>query len=381
MRTVKSQRKGAIVPLSALFMTGVIAALVFAAELGRMGIIQSELQRAADAGALSASWDLVAQFNKKTPVDDAISVSREAAKAMVEKNAVRGVDPVLDNNAENATSGDIVFGRFTGFGDASATITPMMTTQTNSVTVRVHKDNVRNGMSELILGKLLGVSTFGSQASATAAWIPEVRGFNTPAVNGQTLGILPFSVKTTIWNAYSAGSGTDQWKYDPKTKTVTSGSDGIKELDIYPLVTGSPGNFGTVDVGSSNNSTSDLKRQINSGVSAEDLAYLGGKLELGEDGTLLLNGDTGISASIASELSKIIGHPRIIFLHSTNSGNGNNAYFTEVKFVGIRIVEVKLTGNPKRILIQPAAVVSQSVIAETSGDTSETVYSPVVLVK
>jgi hypothetical protein len=70
----------------------------------------------------------------------------------------------------------------------------------------------------------------------------------------------------------------------------------------------------------------------------------------------------------------------MITIFRTVSGNGNNAYFTIVKFVGIRIVDVKLTGNPKHILIQPAVVVTNAVIPSTEG-TSERIYSPIVLVK
>jgi putative Flp pilus-assembly TadE/G-like protein len=379
MRQHLNQRTAAIVPLSALFMICAVVAVVFAAEIGRMGIIQSELQRAADAGALAGAWNLASQFNLGESATDAISSARTAAQGMVGNNAVRGVSPELDPNSENVTSGDIVFGRFTGFGDASADMTPLMSSETNAVAVCVHKDDVRNGASELGLAKLLGVSTLGSNASATAAWIREIRGFNSPTTD-ETLGILPFAVKKSVWDAFLAGSGTDNWNWSPPNKTISAGPDGIKELNIYPANTAASGNFGTVDIGSSNNSTDDLKRQILDGVSASDLAYLGGKLELGLDGTLLLNGDTGISTSIKDELSHIIGKPRVILIYSSVSGNGNTAYFTIVKFVGIRITEVKLTGNPKRIMVQPATVTIKSVIPSGT-ETSDQVYSPIVLVK
>lgn len=374
------KRNGGIVPLSALFMIAAIAAAVFAVEIGRIGIIQSELQRAADAGALAAAWNLAEQFNNGESATDAISSARTAAQVMVENNAVRGVSPELDFNSSNTTSGDIVFGRFTGFGDPSADMTPQTASDTNAVMVVVHKDDIRNGASELGLARLLGVASFGSSASATAAWIREIRGFNSPN-ESETLGILPFAVKQSVWDDFIAGVGApDTWSWNPPHKTISSGSDGIKELNIYPGNTAAAGNFGTVDVGNPNNSTTDLKRQISQGVSASDLAYLGGKLELNADGYIMLNGDTGISASIKDELSQIIGKPRVILIYSTLTGNGNNAYFKIVRFVGIRIMEVKLTGNPKRIMVQPATVTTKSVIPST-GETSDQVYSPIVLVK
>lgn len=380
MRKTKELKRGAIVPLSGVLMVVLVTAAVFAAEIGRMGIIQAELQRTADAGALAACWELAKQFQDDVEIEDAAEAARSSAQDFVAQNIVRGVEPELDPNAENEAAGDIVFGHFTGFGDPSSNMTPQIDANMNSVRVRVHKDTIRNGDTSLGLARFFGVNSFGTSATATAAWVREIRGFETPADPDETLGLLPFAVKLTSWNSLIAGNGVDNWSWNPETKTVTSGSDGVLELNIYPI-NATPGNFGTVDVGSPQNSTDDLKRQINHGVSAEDLAYMGGKIELGEDGTLLLNGDTGISASIGNELVNIIGKPRIIMLYTTVSGNGNNAYFTIVRFVGIRIVEVKLTGSPKRILVQPAVAFSKSVIPNDGGDASDDVYSPVILVK
>ena len=163
--------------------------------------------------------------------------------------------------------------------------------------------------------------------------------------------------------------------------------DGKLELNMYPLSNGSsgvaPGNFGTVDIGSSNNSTADLKRQILVGVSAEDLAYFGGSLKLGPDGTLLMNGDTGISAGIKEELEEIKGDPRVIMLYSTVTANGNNAMYTIVGFVGVRIMFVNLTGSmsQKKVIIQPAVVVETGAIVSTSPNDSQYVYSNARLVR
>ncbi len=64
------------------------------------------------------------------------------------------------------------------------------------------------------------------------------------------------------------------------------------------------------------------------------------------------------------------------------NGPGNNAIYTIVHWAGIRIVDVKLTGsmNSKRVIIQPCPMVLPGVIPSSS-DTSDYVYSPVVLVK
>ena len=64
------------------------------------------------------------------------------------------------------------------------------------------------------------------------------------------------------------------------------------------------------------------------------------------------------------ELLSIKGEPRAIPIFSQVSGPGNNATYTIVKFVGIRIMNVKLTGDPagKNVMIQPAPMVDSTVI-------------------
>ena len=152
---------------------------------------------------------------------------------------------------------------------------------------------------------------------------------------------------------------------------------------MFPLSNGTggvvPGNFGTVDIGNPNNSTADIERQILYGVNSSDLAYYGGSLVLGSNGTLLMNGDTGVSGGIKEELDSIKGKPRIIMLYSTVVQQGNNATYTIVGFVGIRIMYVKLTGSmsSKKIIIQPAVVVDASALIGNTTNSSKYVYSNV----
>jgi len=177
----------------------------------------------------------------------------------------------------------------------------------------------------------------------------------------------------------------DNYAYDPETGTVSAGSDGVLELNIFPGAGTDqlpPGNFGTVDIGASNNSTADLARQIVHGITEADLAYIGGALVFDENGELTLEGDTGISAGMKDELASIIGQPRSIPLFRSVSGNGNNSEYTIVGFAGIRILAVKLTGAMKKkyVVVQPAIVVDDSVITE-AGASNSYVYAPPRLIR
>ena len=160
-----------------------------------------------------------------------------------------------------------------------------------------------------------------------------------------------------------AGNTADTWSWNADAKTVSAGSDGVREANLYPQGTGSPGNRGTVDVGNPNNSTKDLSRQITDGISAQDFSYLpDGKLEFGVNGTISLNGDTGMSAGFKDELASIVGQTRIIPIFNAVSGNGNNAQYTIVQLAGVRVMAVSMTGDPSEryVMVQPANVTVQN---------------------
>ncbi len=120
------------------------------------------------------------------------------------------------------------------------------------------------------------------------------------------------------------------------------------------------------------------------GYRKQDFIDLGYPLEFDENGELRLNGDTGISAGVKDELATLIGKTRIIPIYTAVSGNGNNAMFTIVRWEGVRILDVKLTGkgSGKRVMIQPAKVLARGTKIDYTGThTSSHLVSPVMLVE
>ena len=234
----------------------------------------------------------------------------------------------------------------------------------------------------MFFGKALGLHSMATEAVATAALLKNLNGFKKPT-NGDTINILPYALDKATWNAMLAGGGTDSYKWNTATNTVQSAGDGIREVNLFPQGTGSPGNRGTVDIGGSNNSTSDIKRQIVSGISVADMDALGKPLEFNAEGKLTLNGDTGISAGVKDDLASIIGQTRIIPIFESVSGSGNNAMYTIVQWAGVRVLDVKLTGsmNSKKLIVQPAHVFSKWAKPTAEENTSWYVYSPAWIVR
>ena len=60
---------------------------------------------------------------------------------------------------------------------------------------------------------------------------------------------------------------------------------------------------------------------------------------------------------------------------TTVTGPGNNAVYTMTHFVGIRLVFVNLMGNNKKVLIQPATVSGDTILAGTGSSQSTYIYS------
>jgi Flp pilus assembly protein TadG len=207
--------------------------------------------------------------------------------------------------------------------------------------------------------------TDGDTGTALVSVAPAT-GFCLPEDSTASIDILPIALDLTTWNSLLAqiynqtNSGfSDQHRYDAASGKVSNSADGIPEVNIYPDANSAmpSGNRGTVDIGSPNNSTADLKRQIQHGINGSDLNWFpNGELRFNDQGILFLNGDTGISAGIESALKSIIGHVRAIPIFIEVSGSGNNAQFTITRFVGVRIMAVKLTGGPSQryLRVQPA---------------------------
>lgn len=377
-----SRRSGNTVVLCAIMMVMLFAMVAFAVDIGYVLTARSQLQTSADAAAMAACWELVDE-NCYAENWNGPNNARTTASLFAGLNRVAGDAPALQN--ESDTAGDVLVGHLANPHDASAAMTYSNPGDYNAVQVRVRRNGDQNGEVGLHFARMLGINSMPLEAQATAALVKNIRGFRLPAQSAEKIFILPFTLDQQTWDSYTNdGSGfTDDWTYDPATKTVTAGPDGIREINLYPEGEGSSANRGTVDIGGNDDNTGDIARQIVQGVNAGDLAYHGGKLELDASGQLNLEGATGISDSVQGELDCIRGKPRIIPIFTEVQGEGDEANYAIVSFVGVRIVDVDLTGSTggKCVMIQPANMITRGAIATTQTGTSDFIYTPVHLVR
>lgn len=382
---LRQSRRGAVTVLAAIFSIVALGLVALSVDIGYMLSMKEEMQRTADAAALAACWEYGLNLSEENDQLTCEQNARLKAASFAGSNWVGNASPAIDMNSGNSASGDLVFGYVQNLYSSNPTFDTTSSGLFNAVKVRIRRDSQLNGEAPTFFARVFGHYGQPLYANATAALIRDVSGYRT-TTNGENLDLLPFTLDLPTWQDWMAKSGpeiTDDWHWDPETKTICEGPDGIYEVNLYPQGTGSPGNRGTLDIGSNNNSTNDIERQILCGVSNDDLDYHGGSLQFDECGKLYLNGDTGISAGVKDELIAIKGEPRCIPIFSDVHNPGNNAMYTIVKWQGIRIMDVQLSGpmKKKHVTIQPAACLGPGVIPSTTPGTSSYVYSPAVLIE
>jgi Flp pilus assembly protein TadG len=374
--------RGTILLLTAFLMIALLGMVAFAVDLGYLMVVRNELQRTADSSAMAAAWRMLdSDAREASPPEEWMPKVRLAASQYALLNAVASLQPELDENAANAPDGDVVIGYLADPFDANSQMTFDEPERFNAVRIRVRRTSDVNGEVPLHFARLLRRDGTALQAVATAAVVSDFVGFQTPH-DGTNLPILPLALDEYTWDQVQAGIGQDTWSYDPDSGVVGT-SDGFLEMNLFPQGTGAPGNRGTVNIGTSNNSTKFLHNQISNGVTQTHLDFHGGSLRLDENGNLYLSGNTGISAGIEDAMKGIIGQKRVIPVFRDVYGPGNNASFRVVKFVGVRILDVDLRGSMsnKRVIVQPTNIVIKGGIFDPGAQTTDYIHSPVVLVR
>jgi len=374
------RRQGAVLVLVAavLLMTMIFAA--FTVDVGFISLTKAELQRGADSASLSAVLHLEQGLGPGATLtpSQTEAKARDVAVSVAAANRGGGLPSITADSNSDVRVGNVVWDPNT-----STWVKSWGTPPFNMVEVTLHRsssEGANDGPLPLFFGPVIDKDTQEVSAKATAALLPAV-GFRLLPGQPGTVEILPIALDEGTWDNMLAGGGSDNFTWDEETQTISSGTDGIREVNLYPEGSTDlpPGNRGTVDFGSSNNSTADLSRQILYGLNADDLSYFGGEIRF-DNGPLSINGDTGLSAAIKDELAEIKGKPRAIPLFTEVSGPGNNAQFTVVRLVGIRILDVRLTGKNKYVVVQPAPVSSRNAIPGSGSITTGSVTTAPILI-
>jgi hypothetical protein len=348
------RRRGASLVLLMIIIPVLLILTGFVIDLSRVFLVKSQLQAAADAGALAGAG--LMRHGGTQPVaysfslgDGSLGDIRPAVQSVVAANSAAHLVPSgskhlsVDANAGNTASGDIVLGYHaddTGFLPGTSGVNAVR------VVARFAGGHANGGLP-LLFGNLVSRDTTGLQATAVAK------------IERPTL--LPFVVYQPQWDAMLAGFGNDHFTIDPATQAVSAGSDGIPEMTLFPVqwpgLEMPAGNYGWFDLGPSSSSATTLRRHIDEGPSTADMKHFGGELKAGQ----WVSGAPGLVASTQiaftggkaeNTYAGIIGQPRVIALFDQASGQGTNATFRISQFVLGRVVAADLNGKTG-VVVQP----------------------------
>jgi hypothetical protein len=384
-----TNRTGSIITLSAGVLVMVLAFTAFTVDLGWITLARAQMRNAADAAAFAGATE----FGPGTglaPMLSASSVaeeSKDAAQSIASANRSGGLDSTYIDVAQ-----DVRLGQYQWLPDQQCWAEVWGATPYTMIEVAVHRDRgsavdingqVVDGPLALFFAPVIGHSEAGLNVTSASAIMPGV-GFKISPGSSSRANILPIALDEASWDSMLAGVGDDDYEFNVGLNKVVESSDGILEVNIYPSGSSSlpPGNRGTVDIGHPGNSTNDLKRQIREGINADDMSWFGGEIRF--DGTPLeLNGDTGISAGIEAALKDVIGEVKAIPLYTSVSGPGNNATYVISRFVGVRIMDVRLTGNPNKrhVTVQPAPYSDSTVVKGQTEIRSDSIFTTPVLIR
>jgi len=306
----RQERRGAILILTALLALPLLGMVAFAVDYGYLLKVRCDLQRSADCTALAAVQEL-------TP-DPSGYQDLAAVRAAVRDYAAKNFD-----SSFNVLDSDIQIGRYDP-ATIYTNVTLLNTGIYDTVRVTLRRDSQANSPVSLFFSQVIGTSSADVVATGTAAL---QKGRYLPPGTY----VLPFAVPRLEWDAI-----------DPRDDEWVIYGDGKIEDSSGNLI---PGNWGTLDIGSQNNSTSDLSDQIVNGLDQSHLDHLFADGRIPSDSYIdtqsptWMQADTGISTGMKSSVRQVHGKNRIIPLYEQVTGeSGNNLEF---RITGWGVVKVK----------------------------------------
>jgi Flp pilus assembly protein TadG len=359
-RRAGRSRRGKILVMTALMVPVLFGAALVSTDTAVLCNAEAQLKTAADASALAAAMQLMVntRITGTTSIATCMTNAQTVAARVASQNQVLGTGAVLSANAANAASGDVVIGYLSRTDTSSSAPSTTASASTyNAVQVTARRDASHGGQIPTFFGGPLGIGAKDLKVTSTAMGQNyAVVGYR--SVSGENVSLLPIVLDQDAYNAMMARRTGDVYSYNfPPADSVTAGPDGVPESLFYPVASGNPGNWGTINIGVTANSTTNLVSQILYGISPAQLAtYPGGKIQLDpalSPPSITFSGSPGMSSGMKDALISRIGKTGYIGIFDQTGSNGNNSWFRVVAFATIRVMDVNFQANPKYVVVQP----------------------------
>jgi Flp pilus assembly protein TadG len=397
-------RKGVLIPLTAFLIVVILGMCAFSVDVGYMVVVQSELQNAADAAALAGAEQLqplFVQYYSPGQTNQAGILTQATTNI-----APSGTNPgspmyaaeqfALFNMAGgvyvSVPDSDVSF----GYTDANGNFTTEYTGFPNTVSVTTRRDETANGSLPLFFGPVLNKASQNLEATSRATiYAGDISSLqavpNVQMVPGWQSHIMPVALDVHVWTTFinggkvvtNNGSSLSTTTYPIGTSpdgNIYLGPNGLPQLQVYPFDTNTPGSFGLVDVGLPQNNVPAFRTWIDDGQTPNDIQYLltNGLLPVSPSAPQPWKVGPGLKSTLLTDFQAQIGLPNAIPLFIPNqspantpgntsyvagSGNGQNATYAIIGFVGVTISSADGHGNSNmNISIQPMALIDVTTV-------------------
>jgi hypothetical protein len=343
---------------------------------------RQEIHLSTDAAGLAATALLADDdflTNDPYRVPAIVQRARLAAHAYAARNLVRGHPLELHDANGDPPKDDLAFGVLpTPRGgsleliDFRQSVDPNLLLRINTVRLVTGHTADRGKSVGLILGPLVGASRMDLEVETTVTWDQEVRGFRPLAYQNVPLVPIallsdPSGVNSESWeHQVEQGNGPDQYRFDRESLQFTADSAGDGLHEFRARLTTSVGQVGlsnTALLALGAGTIPETSRQVRGGLTAADLAELGGNLLYGPTNDVVVPGtqvgpDAGspdLAALLAAlEQLRDSGQARIWPLYQEIDTVQGTVQVT--RFVAARVISATLLGpgQPVEIRLQPA---------------------------
>ena len=315
-KKLRSDRRGAILVLAAVMVAVLLGIVAFAVDYGHLLKVRTDLQRTADASALAAVQDLI---RKEDGTQD-VNAARATARTYASNN--------LNNTSFQLPDSDIQIGRF----DTNSIYTNVVLLNDgtfDAVRVTARRDGSANPEVPLFFARLLGMTEAPVTASATAV-------LQKAAAMGPGADVLPFATPKVMWDSLVEG---DQWTVYGDGRLTDALGNNV------------PGNWGTVDIGSTDNSTSNMNDQILNGLRQTDLDALASDGRIPNNSQIdgsqpaWLQGEPGLSVGLKQSVQAVHGLKKVIPIFDQVGGTGNTSEFHIVGWGVVTVIDSRWMGS------------------------------------
>jgi Flp pilus assembly protein TadG len=386
--TNNGRRRAAVTPLAALFMVVLVGMLAFSIDMGYIVAVRGELQNAADAAALAGAQQLqtlyVSYYSPGQTQQQAYyqTATTNTAGPNGETPPITSAQQFAAYNRAGGVSikvptSDVSFSYYDGVNAPIAAQYPNVFP--NTVTVVTRRDSTANTPVGLFFARVFGWSSINLTATASATIYSGDGGNSSTGLGLQNVSsnsstgyvsphILPVALDVNVWqNFFKTGQSPDG--------IIHKDSNGNPQLQVYPTTTNTPGSFGLIDVGTPSNNAPAFRDWIDSGQTPNDISYLTNNnlVPVSPAAPEPWKVGPGLKSTLLTNFQDQIGKPNLIPLFApanmgssgwgsqgyvAASGNGQNATYAVVGFVGVTISQATGDGNNNmNISIRASAIV------------------------